>query len=77
VLVAELLVRRWRYEAARWSFVFPLGMYATASVTLGHAERISLLGDIGAVAFVAAVAAWALTVFGLARQSYSASSSRR
>lgn len=80
VVAAELRVRHWRYEAARWSFVFPLGMYATASAVLGQAERIPALRDIGAVSFGVAVAAWALTLVELARRAYagpSASSSRR
>jgi tellurite resistance protein TehA-like permease len=82
VLAGELRVRRWRYEASRWSFVFPLGMYATASGVLGHAEQMPFLTDIGGVAFGVAVAAWALTLLGLARRALpqlrpSASSSRR
>jgi tellurite resistance protein TehA-like permease len=70
VLVAELRTRRWRYEAARWSFVFPLGMYATASGVLGRADRLAALTIVGAVAFGVAMAAWALTLLGLARTAF-------
>jgi tellurite resistance protein TehA-like permease len=69
LVVAELRVRRWRYEVARWSFVFPLGMYGVASHVLGSADTYSALRDVGTVFFWIALAAWLLTAAGLARRA--------
>jgi|SRR5579862_9761356 len=67
LLAAELRVRSaWRYQATRWSFVFPLGMYAVASTVLGNAERIPQLRVVGRTFLVLAVAAWAVALLGLA-----------
>jgi tellurite resistance protein TehA-like permease len=63
--VTELRARQWRYEVARWSFVFPLGMYGVASRVLGGADGLGGLRDLGTVFFVIALAAWTLTVGGL------------
>jgi len=69
LVALELNARqRWRYEATRWAFVFPLGMYAVASHALGRAEGWPLLGDVGGAFFIVAVAAWALAAIGLARR---------
>lgn len=77
VLVAtELLVRRWRYEVARWSSVFPLGMFGVASHVLGTAAGMPQLRDVGTVFFAIALAAWAATAAGLARRSLATSPSR-
>ena len=62
-------MRRWRYEVARWSFVFPLGMYGVASHVLGSADAYSALRDVGTVFFWIALAAWLLTAAGLARRA--------
>lgn len=67
--VTELRVRRWRYEAARWSFVFPLGMYGVASRVLGSADGLAGLRDLGTVFFAIALGAWVVTVGGLARRA--------
>ena len=69
LVVTELGVRRWRYEVARWSFVFPLGMYGVASRVLGSAEGYSVLRDVGTVFFWAGLAAWVVTAAGLARRA--------
>lgn len=49
-----------RYDAVLWSMIFPLGMYAVASMYLGDAEHlhfIRLIGDVELwVAFAAAIA---------------------
>jgi len=71
LVVAELRVRPWRYEAARWSFVFPLGMYGVASHVLGGADGYSALRDVGTLFFGIALAAWVLTAAGLARRARS------
>jgi hypothetical protein len=36
-----------RYEAALWSMVFPLGMYAVAGIYLGHADNLPVVEAIG------------------------------
>ena len=70
LVAAELRVRRWRYEVARWSSVFPLGMYGVASRVLGGADGLAGLRTIGTVFFGIALAAWVLTAAGLARQPF-------
>ena len=73
LVVAETRTRPgWRYDARRWGFVFPLGMYAVASHTLGQAERLTVLSEIGSVFFVIALAAWALATLGLVRRGLAA-----
>ncbi len=57
----------WNYRASRWSFVFPLGMYAVATQTLGGAVGITGLHEIARVFFVVALAPWAVVVLGLVR----------
>lgn len=70
LLTAELRTRGdWRYSALRWSFVFPLGMYALASHTLAQAETLAPLTWVGDAFFATAVAAWTLSLLGLARRS--------
>ena len=69
LVVAETWMRSgWRYDARRWGFVFPLGMYAVATHTLGQAEQLAVLSEIGSVFFVIALAAWALATLGLVRR---------
>ena len=57
----------WRYRSSRWSFVFPLGMYAVATQTLGRAADLGPLADLARAFFAVALLAWALTLTGLAR----------
>jgi len=52
---------RLRYATGGWAFVFPLGMYATAGLTLGAVARMPLIHHVGAVAVWPAAAAWAVT----------------
>lgn len=55
-------VRRfpWSYEPKLWSVVFPLGMYAVASVTLGRAIDFEFMQQLAAVWVWIGVAAWAM-----------------
>lgn len=48
------------YEATLWSLVFPLGMYAVAGIYLGQADRLPVVGAIGAVELWVAFAAWCM-----------------
>ena len=75
LVLAEALVRRWRYEVARWSSVFPLGMYGVASRVLGSADGLAGLRTIGTVFFGIALAAWLLTAAGLAQRARSKTTS--
>ena len=59
--IARLLPARLGYATGGWVFVFPLGMYATAGLTLGAVAGVPLIHHVGAVAVWPAVAAWAMT----------------
>jgi tellurite resistance protein TehA-like permease len=50
-----------RYRGDLWMIVFPAGMYATASLQLGSAARLTLVHTVGTAAAWAAALAWALT----------------
>ncbi|MGH3448425.1 MAG: tellurite resistance/C4-dicarboxylate transporter family protein, partial [Nocardioidaceae bacterium] len=50
-----------RYESDLWSVIFPLGMFAVASIYLGDADNLPLIGDIGEVELWVAFGAWVLT----------------
>jgi tellurite resistance protein TehA-like permease len=55
-----------RYSADLWSIVFPLGMYAVASTTLGRLDGLPWLGTVGRVGTWCALAAWlAVSIAGL------------
>lgn len=54
------------YTPLFWSLVFPLGMYALASLRLSHVIGVSALEDLSAVMVWIALAAWVLTASGLA-----------
>jgi tellurite resistance protein TehA-like permease len=49
---------RLTYDASWWAVIFPLGMYAVASIVLGRADQLSLVGDVGKVELWVAFAAW-------------------
>ena len=70
----------WSYEPKLWSVVFPLGMYAVASVTLGRSIDFAFMQDLAAVWVWIGVAAWlmvsALLVLAFARAVRPAASSR-
>jgi tellurite resistance protein TehA-like permease len=56
------------YDARRWSTVFPLGMYATASYRLGHLAGLAGPRLLGEVFLVLALAAWALVTLQLSQR---------
>jgi tellurite resistance protein TehA-like permease len=64
------------YEPKLWSVVFPLGMYAVASVTLGRALDFEFMSLLASVWVWFAIAAWAI-VFVLLIAAFSRSLSRR
>lgn len=51
-----------RYEPSLWSMVFPLGMYAVAATNLSKADRLPLVGEIGAVGTWVALAVWSVVL---------------
>ncbi len=59
-----------RYEATLWSIIFPLGMYAVASIYLGRADRLPIVESVGSVELWVAFAAWALVFAAMCRHVY-------
>lgn len=51
---------------ALWSIVFPLGMFAASSMSLGDTDRVPLTNWIGRELMWAAVAVWAVTYLAMA-----------
>jgi tellurite resistance protein TehA-like permease len=59
-----------RYSATLWGLVFPLGMYALATLRLSLAADVPLLRVVAAVMAWIALAAWAATAAGLVASSW-------
>lgn len=59
-----------RYTPMFWSLVFPLGMYALASLRLSLAADVSALRIMSATMVWVALAAWAATAMGLILSSW-------
>jgi len=60
------------YTPLFWSLVFPLGMYALASLRLSLVMEFPPLAVISAAMIWVALAAWAVTALGLAQQTWRA-----
>jgi tellurite resistance protein TehA-like permease len=60
--------RRFVYAPPLWSVVFPLGMYAAASIELGRSARLPLVADIGRVAAWVALGAWTMVFVAMLQQ---------
>lgn len=56
-----------RYQPTTWVIIFPLGMYAVASLRLGMAAGVPDMRSAGSVAVWLAALAWVLTAAALAR----------
>lgn len=54
-----------RYEATLWSIIFPLGMYAVASIYLGDVDELPVVHLIGAIALWVAFGAWLAVLVGM------------
>lgn len=54
-----------RYMPSLWSMVFPLGMFAVASLRLGRVEHLPLVETAGVAGLVIAVGAWGAVLVGL------------
>ena len=57
-----------RYDPLYWGAVFPLGMYTLATRQMAAALGLPFLAPLASAFFVAALAAWTLAFFGLARE---------
>lgn len=57
-----------KYTPTMWSMVFPLGMFAAASISLGRVDALPIVENIGKVALVVAFVVWALAMVGLLRK---------
>lgn len=55
------------YVPTMWSIVFPVGMFAVASINLGRVDALPLVEVIGDGALVIAVLVWALVFFVMTR----------
>jgi tellurite resistance protein TehA-like permease len=54
-----------RYQPTLWSFVFPMGMYACASIYLGRADHLPVVEAIGTLWFWVGLGVWLLTAIGM------------
>jgi tellurite resistance protein TehA-like permease len=59
-----------RYEATLWSMIFPLGMYAVASIYLGRADSLPIVAAIGRVVLWVAFGAWAIVLAAMGAHVY-------
>ncbi len=59
-----------RYTPMLWALVFPLGMYALASLRLSLAADVPALSVVSVMMVSIALAAWAATAVGLAVSSW-------
>lgn len=55
------------YEADLWSMIFPLGMYAVASIVLGRADHLSWVEHVGSAWVWVAAAGWGATFLAMVR----------
>ena len=70
LMVWRHLIRRFRlfYQFDYWSLVFPLGMYASATLTFAQTIGAEFLAPVPRFFFWVAIAAWCLTFFGMMRR---------
>jgi tellurite resistance protein TehA-like permease len=70
LLVCEVVAPRLRYDARRWSTVFPVGMYAACSFTVGGVEEIDGMVDFARVWIWIGFAVWLVFLVGLVRRGF-------
>ncbi|WP_231979622.1 tellurite resistance/C4-dicarboxylate transporter family protein [Tessaracoccus coleopterorum] len=56
-----------RYVPTLWSIVFPVGMFAVASINLGRVDRLPIVEGIGSVTLVVAVLVWVVVFVAMLR----------
>ncbi|WP_193598397.1 tellurite resistance/C4-dicarboxylate transporter family protein [Microbacterium sp. YJN-G] len=59
-----------RYVPTLWSMVFPIGMFAVASISLGTADELPAAGAVGRVALVVAVLVWAVVFIAMLHRAF-------
>lgn len=57
-----------RYVPTMWSMVFPLGMFAVASISLGRVDALPIVENIGNGGLVVAFIVWAMALVGMLRK---------
>lgn len=55
------------YTPSMWSMVFPLGMFAVASMFLGRVEKLPVIEAFGSAFLAVAALVWALVMIGLVK----------
>ncbi|KSU64965.1 tellurite resistance/C4-dicarboxylate transporter family protein [Arthrobacter sp. NIO-1057] len=55
------------YTPALWSIVFPVGMFAVASINLGRVDSLPIVESIGHGTLIVAVLVWAVVFFAMIR----------
>jgi tellurite resistance protein TehA-like permease len=70
LMVWRHLIRRFRlfYQFDYWSLVFPLGMYAAATLTFAQTIGVEFLTPVPRFFFWVAITAWCITFFGMMRR---------
>ena len=68
LIICEILRPRLRYDTRRWATVFPLGIYAAASIETGQVRSITWITDFGHAWTWVGFAAWLLALAGLLYQ---------
>jgi tellurite resistance protein TehA-like permease len=68
LLVAETRYRRLNYDVRRWSTVFPVGMYAACSFTVGDASGAPPITDFARAWVWVAVSVWLVTFAAMLRR---------
>ncbi len=68
LLLAEVLRPRLRYDARRWSTVFPLGMYAACSFVVGAAIHADAITSFARVWVWVALAVWLIMFAAMLRR---------
>jgi tellurite resistance protein TehA-like permease len=69
LIIAELARPRLRYSVRRWSTVFPVGMYAACSFTVGALTKIGGITTFAQVWVWVAVIVWLLTLGAMLRRT--------
>jgi tellurite resistance protein TehA-like permease len=59
-----------RYDATLWSIIFPLGMYAVASIYLGRADSLPIVEHVGRAWIWVAFGAWTIVFAAMCRHVY-------
>ncbi|GAA5154116.1 tellurite resistance/C4-dicarboxylate transporter family protein [Microbacterium pseudoresistens] len=64
--IRDLAHRRdaWRFSVGWWSIVFPLGMYATATLSFGSVVEVEEFATVGTIAVWCAGVAWLIVTAG-------------